>query len=193
MCYSLWYHVPRMLPGGSLEAPLPGYRPATSWVHDTTSCNTQSSAPEDGRVQRPKYFELIGFINKPLLLHLVGVYIIYVGIISGSKQCNSCCVTSILKTRFVKLLTRFHLLVVTVGSHSFIQFSNYIPTFPSFYFILSKHLRSMKYEGKFTSPTPISILFISILMPTTKQSWSFCMYYNFPYGLNRIEILKYEF
>ena len=25
-----------------------GLRPATSWVHYTTSCNTQSSAPEDG-------------------------------------------------------------------------------------------------------------------------------------------------
>ena len=51
MCYSLWYNAP-------------------------TSCNTQSSAPEDGRDQRPKRDELIG-INNPLLLHLVGVYIIY--------------------------------------------------------------------------------------------------------------------
>ena len=25
-----------------------GHRPATSWVHYTTSCNTQSSIPEDG-------------------------------------------------------------------------------------------------------------------------------------------------
>jgi hypothetical protein len=66
-----------MLPAGSLEAPLPGYRPATSWVHYTTSCNTESSAPEDGRNQRPKHVELIGIINKSLLLHLVGVYIIY--------------------------------------------------------------------------------------------------------------------
>ena len=33
---------------------------------------TQSSAPEDGRNYRPKYAELIGVINKPLLLHLVG-------------------------------------------------------------------------------------------------------------------------
>jgi len=34
---------------------------------------TQSSAaPEDGRNYRPKHVELIGFINKPLLLHLVG-------------------------------------------------------------------------------------------------------------------------
>ena len=55
-------------------------RPAASWVHYTTSCNTQSSAPEDGRDHRPKHVELIGIINKPLLLHLVGVYIIYVGL-----------------------------------------------------------------------------------------------------------------
>ena len=32
---------------------------------------TQSSAPEDGRNHRPKHDELIGIINKPLLLHLV--------------------------------------------------------------------------------------------------------------------------
>ena len=57
---------------------LPGYQPATSRVHYSTSCNTQSSAPEDGRDHRPKHVELIGIINKPLLLHLVGVYIIYV-------------------------------------------------------------------------------------------------------------------
>ena len=40
-------------------------------VYYTTSCNTQSSAPEDERDQRPKHVELIGIINKPLLLHLV--------------------------------------------------------------------------------------------------------------------------
>jgi hypothetical protein len=80
VCYSLWYNAPTMLPAGSLEVeavPLPGYRPATSWAHYTTNCNTQSSAPEDGRDQRPKHVEVIGIINKPLLLHLVGVYIIY--------------------------------------------------------------------------------------------------------------------
>ena len=63
--------------GGPLVPPLPGYRPATSWVHYTTSRNTQSSASEDGRDHRPKHVELIGINNKPLLLHLVGVYIIY--------------------------------------------------------------------------------------------------------------------
>ena len=58
---------------------LPGYRlPATSWANYTTSCNTQSSAPEDGRDQRPEHVELIGIINKPLLLHIVCVYIIYI-------------------------------------------------------------------------------------------------------------------
>jgi len=45
---------------------------ATSWVHYTTSCNTQSSAPQDGQNNCPKLVELIGIINKPLLLHLVG-------------------------------------------------------------------------------------------------------------------------
>ena len=47
-------------------------RPATSWVHYTTSFNTQSSAPEDGQNNCPKYVELNEIINKPFLLHLVG-------------------------------------------------------------------------------------------------------------------------
>ena len=49
-----------------------GHRPATSWVRYTTSCNTQSSAPEDGQNNCPKHVELIGIINKPLLLYLAG-------------------------------------------------------------------------------------------------------------------------
>jgi len=61
VCYSLWYNAPTMLPA----APLPG-------------CNTQCSAHEDGRDHGPKYVELIGIINKPLLLHLVGVHITYI-------------------------------------------------------------------------------------------------------------------
>ena len=73
MRYNLWYNALKMLLAGSLEALLPDYRPARSWVHYTTSCNTQSSAPEDGQNQRPKHVEPIGVINKSLLLHLVGV------------------------------------------------------------------------------------------------------------------------
>ena len=55
-----------------------GHQPATSWVHCTTSCNTQSSAPEDGQNNCPKHVELTGIINKPSLLHLVGcLYYLY--------------------------------------------------------------------------------------------------------------------
>ena len=76
MCYNLWYDAPDMLPAFSLEAeavpPLPGYRPATSSVHYTTSYNIQSSAPEDGQNNCLKRVELIGIIIKLLLLHLVG-------------------------------------------------------------------------------------------------------------------------
>ena len=54
-------------------------------MHYTTSCNTESSAPEDGRDQRLKHVELIGIINKPLLLHLVGVYIVYINDARSNK------------------------------------------------------------------------------------------------------------
>ena len=70
MCYSLWYNAPMMLPDGS--------RPATSWVRYTSTSNTQSSAPEDGKNNCLKYVELTGIINNPLLLHLVGcLYYLY--------------------------------------------------------------------------------------------------------------------
>ena len=70
MYYSLWYNTATKL--------LTCHRPATSWVHYTTSCNTQSSAPEDGQNNCPKHVELTGIINKPLLLHLVGfLYYLY--------------------------------------------------------------------------------------------------------------------
>ena len=74
MCYSLWYNAPTMLPADSLDAVEsdPGYQPALQWVHYATSCNTQSSVPEDGRNHRPKHVELLGIINKSLLLNLVG-------------------------------------------------------------------------------------------------------------------------
>ena len=54
------------------------HRPATSWVHYTTSCNTQSSTPEVGQNNYPKRVELTVIINNPLLLHLVGcLYYLY--------------------------------------------------------------------------------------------------------------------
>ena len=71
MCYSMWYNAPTLLPAGRPEVLLPGYQPATTSVHYTTSSNTQSSAPEAGRDYRPKHVELIGIINTLVLLHLV--------------------------------------------------------------------------------------------------------------------------
>ena len=55
-----------------------GHRPAISWVHYTASCNTQSSAYEDGQNNCPKPVELTDIINKPLLLNLIGcLYYLY--------------------------------------------------------------------------------------------------------------------
>ena len=64
MRYSIWYNAHTMLPAS--------HRPATSWAHYTTSCNTQCSSPEDGQNNCPKHVDLTGIINKQLLLHLVG-------------------------------------------------------------------------------------------------------------------------
>ena len=77
MCYSFWYNAPTMLPvAGSLEAEKLRFqatgRQHRGCIHYTTGCNTQSSAPEDGQNNCPKHVELIGIINKLLLLHLVG-------------------------------------------------------------------------------------------------------------------------
>ena len=60
-------------------------------MHYTTSCNTQSSVPEDGQNNFPKHVELTGIINKPLLLHLVGClyylyFIIYIYFLKLAKQ-----------------------------------------------------------------------------------------------------------
>ena len=47
-------------------------------MHYTTSCNTQSSGPEDGQNNFPKHVELTGIINKPLSFPLVAcLYYLY--------------------------------------------------------------------------------------------------------------------
>ena len=66
---SLWYNAPTMLP-------------ATGRQHRgciiPQAVNTQSSAPEVGQNNCPKYVELTGIINKPVLLHLAGcLYYLY--------------------------------------------------------------------------------------------------------------------
>ena len=55
-----------------------GDRPTTSWVHYTTSCNTQSGVPEEGRNNRVKHVKLIEiFKNFYCCIQLV-VDIIYI-------------------------------------------------------------------------------------------------------------------
>ena len=72
MCYSLWYY------NAHSTLPFGRYRPATSWVYYTTNSNTQSGAPEDGQNNLPKQVELIGIVNNPVLMHLVGcLYYLY--------------------------------------------------------------------------------------------------------------------
>jgi hypothetical protein len=41
--------------------PSPDHAPATCWIQHTTSCITQSNAPEDGQNCCPKNVELIWF------------------------------------------------------------------------------------------------------------------------------------
>ena len=58
------------------------------WVHYATSCNTQSSVPEDGQNNSPKHVELTGIIDKPLLLHPVGClfYLYFIIFLRLAKQ-----------------------------------------------------------------------------------------------------------
>ena len=72
---------------GSLEAEFLHFQ-ASGRQHRVciiTQAVTQSSGPVDGRDQRPQHVEMIGTINKPLLLHLVGVYIIYINDARSNK------------------------------------------------------------------------------------------------------------
>ena len=58
---------------------------ATSWMHYTTSCNTESSVLEDGKNNCPKNVELTGIITKPLLLHLVGC-LLFISMMHGQAN-----------------------------------------------------------------------------------------------------------
>ena len=82
MCYSLWHNAPTILPAGSLEAEFPRFQ-TTGRQHRgciIPQAVTQSSAPEERRNNCPKHVELIGILNKLLLLHLVGcLYYLYGG------------------------------------------------------------------------------------------------------------------
>ena len=67
-----------------------GHRPATSSVHYTTSCNTQSSAAEDGQNNCPKHVELTGIINKTIVASswLSILFIFHYIFLILAKQCQ---------------------------------------------------------------------------------------------------------
>ena len=75
--YSLWYNAPMMLPAGNLDEMEHQFYHMQVTGRQHRRCiipqavNTVG-APEDGCNYRPKRVQLIGIINKPLLLHLVG-------------------------------------------------------------------------------------------------------------------------
>jgi len=54
-------------------------------VHYTTSCNTQSSVPEDGQNNCPKHVKLTGIINSRYCCILSVVCIIYINDARSSK------------------------------------------------------------------------------------------------------------
>jgi hypothetical protein len=51
----------------SAVPPPPGYRPATPWVHYTTSYKLSPVLLKMSEIIAPKHVELIGIINKPSL------------------------------------------------------------------------------------------------------------------------------
>jgi hypothetical protein len=57
-------------------------------VRYTTICSTQSSVPVVGQNNCPKQVELTGIINKPLLLHLVGLLVRILFRRRGKIGCN---------------------------------------------------------------------------------------------------------
>jgi len=52
--------------------PHPDFRPTTTWVHYTSNCKTQSSAPEDGQIIARNMLSSLKLLIKLSLLHLVG-------------------------------------------------------------------------------------------------------------------------
>ena len=75
--YSLWYNALTMLPAGKLDEVERQFQLIRVTGRQHRQCIIPQAvntvfAPEDGPNYRPKLVELIGNINKPLLLHLFG-------------------------------------------------------------------------------------------------------------------------
>jgi hypothetical protein len=89
-------------------------RPATNWVHYTTSCIAQSNAPEDGQNNCPKHGELIGIINKQLLLHLVGCLLYYEHFYLYPKVLHHFAVCNKYSHLFLVLLNHYNIYSVSI-------------------------------------------------------------------------------
>jgi hypothetical protein len=72
----------------SATLPLSGPQPTTTPGHYTTCCKSQSSTPEDGQKNCPKHVEWILEISKLLLLHLVGLSILFTYIDDARSNTN---------------------------------------------------------------------------------------------------------
>ena len=79
MCYSLWYNAPTMLPDGD--------RQHRGCIIPQAVTHSLVLLKMGGIIAR-NMFVLIGIFNKPLLLHLVGVYIIYTIKICSNFRCE---------------------------------------------------------------------------------------------------------
>jgi len=85
--YSLWYNAPTMLPVGSLNSfpPHPGYWPAASSVHYTTSCKRSLVLPKMGKITARNMLSWLELItNRYCCIQLV-VYVIYINDARSNK------------------------------------------------------------------------------------------------------------
>ena len=94
VCYILWYYAPTI----------------SSWVHYTTSCNTHSSAPEDGQINCPKPVGLTGIINKPFFFASSQLSILFISMMHGQAnikftgRCEGKCTKAVLADLFIRML-----------------------------------------------------------------------------------------
>ena len=66
-------------------------RPANSWVHYATICNTQYSAPEDGQKNCRKHVELIGIINKTVIVASIWLSTLFKSMMHGQANIKLSC------------------------------------------------------------------------------------------------------
>ena len=56
------------------------------WVHYTSNCKTQSTAPEDGQIICPKLVELIETVNETVILASSWYSILFISMMQGQAN-----------------------------------------------------------------------------------------------------------